>query len=40
MAITVWHQAYPDYTERFVAMTNAARLWMQSPDCVLSLVPR
>ena len=40
MAFTVWHQAYPDYAERFAVMANAARLWMQSTDCALSLVPR
>lgn len=40
MTFTVWHQAYPDYAVRFVAMANAARFWMQTTDCALSLVPR
>lgn len=39
MAITIWHHAHPDYNERFAVMANAARLWMQSTDCALSLVP-
>lgn len=39
MAITIWHHAHPDYKQRLMVMSTAARLWAQSPDCALSLVP-